>query len=105
MSSDSNQYRSIIREIAQVFTEPQVDLIVSGTGLSLEELQEALASGVSKRDVFVFHELGMFDTWTKLKPFIERYVPPSFLQSPSRDRLQKRIREYLLGRCVDTFLF
>jgi hypothetical protein len=62
-----------------------------------------MASGVSKEDVFVFHDLGMFDTWEKLQPFFERYVPASFLQSPSGYHLQKRIREYLLGRWVDTF--
>jgi len=102
-SSNLDRYRSIIREIAQVFTYLEVDLVVSGTGLSLEDLREALASGVSKEDIFVFHHLGMFDTWEKLKPFLERYVPASFLRSPGGYRLEKRIREYLLGRWVDTF--
>jgi len=40
-------------------------VVVSGTGLSLEELREAIASGVSKDDIFVFHDLGMFETWEK----------------------------------------
>jgi hypothetical protein len=100
-STNPNKYRSIIREIAQVFSSSESDLVVSGTGLPLEDLREAMASGVSKDDVFVFHDLGMFDTWEKLQPFFERYVPPSFLQSPSGYHLQKRIREYLLGRWVD----
>ena len=102
-STNPNKYRSIIREIAQVFSGSETNLVVSGTGLSLEDLREAIASGVSKDDVFVFHDLGMFDTWEKLQPFFERYVPASFLQSPSGYHLQKRIREYLLGRWVDTF--
>ena len=97
-SSNLDRYRSIIREIAKVFTYLEIDLVVSGTGLSLEELREVLASGVSKPDIFVFHHLGMFDTWEKLKPFLERYVPASFLRSPGGYRLEKRIREYLLGR-------
>ncbi len=97
-STNSNRYRSIIHKIAQVFSDSEFDLVVSGTGLPLEELREVVASGVSKDDVFVFHDLGMFDTWEKLQPFLERYLPASFLQSPSGYHLQKRIREYLLGR-------
>jgi hypothetical protein len=96
-STKSNRYRSVIREIAKVFSK-SVDLVVSGTGLPLEELREAVASGVSKDDIFVFHDLGMFDTWEKLQPFLERYLPASFWQTPSGDHLKKRIREYLLGR-------
>ena len=102
-SYNPGQYRSVIQVIAQVFTSVLgADLVVSGTGLSLNELREAFASGVSKDDVFVFHQLGMFDTWDKLKPLVERYVPASFLHTPSGYHLQKRLREYLLGRWVDT---
>jgi hypothetical protein len=101
LSSTENQKpRSILREIARVLTQSPVKLVVSGTGLSLAEVQGAMASGVSKPDegVKLFHELGMFDTWLKLKPFLERYIPPSVLKSPSGYHLQLRIREYLLGR-------
>lgn len=93
-------YRSIIRDIVQVFTKVSVKLVVSGTGLSLADLEEATASGVSKpaQGVKVFHELGMFDTWPKLKSFVGRYVPLSTLESHSGYGLQVRMREYLLGR-------
>jgi hypothetical protein len=101
LSSNSKRYHSIIREIAQVFTGQKASLVVSGTGLSLEDQQKTLASGVSKPGISMFHELGMFDTWAKLKTFIENYLPTHFLQSPSGHRLQKRMQEYLLGRWVD----
>jgi hypothetical protein len=70
---------------------------VSGTALSLAELEDDKVSGVSKpaNAVQVFHNLGMFDTWPKMKSFLERYVPASILESPSGYRLQKRMREYL----------
>ena len=72
---------------------------MSGTGLSLEDLEDDVASGVSKpRAVDLFHQLGIFDSWPKLKPFLERYIPTSILESPSGYRLQQRIREYLQGR-------
>jgi hypothetical protein len=52
--------------------------IVSGTDLSLADLEDD-ASGVSKPNaVQLFHELGMFDTWPKLKSFLERYVPAAY---------------------------
>jgi hypothetical protein len=98
-SNSDGIFRSIIREVVKVFTQPQTMLVVSGTGLSLAELGEAMASGVSKPEgVKLFFELGMFDTWPKLKPFLERYIPASILETPSGYRLQVRIREYLLGR-------
>jgi hypothetical protein len=34
----------------------------------------------------------------KLESFVERYLPASILESDSGHRLQKRMREYLLGR-------
>jgi hypothetical protein len=98
-STSDERPRSIIREIVKVFTQLPIKLVVSGTGLSLEDMREAMASGVSKPGaVEVFHQLGTFDTWPKLKLFFERYIPPDILESPSGSRLQQRIREYLLGR-------
>jgi hypothetical protein len=98
-SANKEIFRSILREVATVFTSYSLKLVVSGTGVSLEELEEAMHSGVSKpAAVKLFHDLGMFDTWPKLKPFVERYVPTSVLESPSGRRLQLRIREHLLGR-------
>jgi hypothetical protein len=47
-STNINVSRSILREIVRVFTELPVKLVLSGTGLSLGEVQSAVASGVSK---------------------------------------------------------
>jgi hypothetical protein len=100
LSSDRQTFRSILREIVHAITLTDSKLIVSGTGLSLKDVEEPVISGVSKPDdsVKLFHRLGMFDTWLKLKPFLRRYIPTSVLESPSGLRLQQRIREYLLGR-------
>ena len=93
-------FRSIIREITVVLTKLPIKLVLSGTGLSLEEVQDSIASGVSKlhNAVKVVHELGMFDTWEKLKPFLQRYIPASILYSDSGEHLQQRMRDYLQGR-------
>lgn len=92
--------RSILQKMVSVITELPCKLVVSGTDFPLEDLHDSLASGVSKPigEVGLFHELGMFDTWPKLKPFLERYLPASFLNTLSGLHLQHRIREYLLGR-------
>jgi hypothetical protein len=99
-SRDPNTFRSIIREVADLFTNLPIKLIVSGTGLSLEEVQDSMASGVSKANnaVHLFHELGMFDTWRKLESFLKRYIPASTLDSESGRHLKPRMREYLQGR-------
>jgi len=99
-SSSPGSFRSIIREMVKAFTKAPVKLVVSGTGVSLADLEDNVASGVGKppHTVKVFHELGMFDTWPKLMNFFGRYVPASFLENSSGYRLQQRMREYLLGR-------
>lgn len=104
---DAEVLRSTLRELVAVFTKLPGKLVVSGTGLPLEDLLDYLAPGVSKAIGMIsfFHDLGMFDTWPKLKQFLERYFPTSFLESPSGQLLQRRIREYLLGRRVDSFIF
>ena len=91
-STKPNEFRSIIRAVTKVFTEWSINLVVSGTSLSLAELHFGIASGVGKPlAVELFHELGMFDTWPKLKSFLEAYIPPSIFESDSGNRLQKRI--------------
>ena len=98
-STSDGIFRSVLREIVKVFTNLPIKLVVSGTDLSLEDLEDDVATGVSKpRAVDLFHRLGMFDSWPKLKPFLERYIPTPILESPSGYRLQQRIQEYLQGR-------
>jgi hypothetical protein len=100
-STDTHTFRSIIREIVNVFTTTPtpIKLIVSGTDLSLADLKDNMVSGVSKRaQGILFHELGMFDTWPKLESFLKRYIPATILCSLSGYRLQHRMLEYLQGR-------
>jgi hypothetical protein len=97
-SNNPNTFRSIIHEIVKVFTKFPIKLVVSGTSLWMVEVQNAMTSGVGKVvPVHLFHELGMFDTWPKLKSFVERYIPAHILESKSGKCLQQRMREYLQG--------
>jgi hypothetical protein len=98
-STDATKYRSILREVSIVFTTRQVKLVVSGTGVTMDDLRDSMASGVSKHDtVGLYHNLGMFDTWPTLSSFLERYLPDALLESPSWHCLRTRIQEYLMGR-------
>jgi hypothetical protein len=47
-STELGNFQSIIREVVNVFTKLPIKLIVSGTGLSLTESEDALTSGDSK---------------------------------------------------------
>jgi hypothetical protein len=97
--NEPNMARSIIREVVKVFTKSPIKLIVLGTGVSLQDLQGTMASGVSKSDaVELFHKLGMFDTWPKLKSFVDIYIPPCIFNSISGHHLEQRMKEYLQGR-------
>jgi hypothetical protein len=99
-STDPNKFQSIIREVVKVFTKSRTKFVVSGTDLLLPDLEDAMASKVSKpaEAVQLFHKLGMFDTWPKLKSFLECYIPASIFKSHSGCRLQQRMWEYLQGR-------
>ena len=98
--SEPTAFRSILREIVKVFDSLAVKIVVSGTGLSLEEVEDALNSGVGKPlgQFETFVELGMFDNPLKLEATLQRYIPSSILESPSGKSLRMRIREYLPGR-------
>ena len=99
-SGEPFKLRSILCEIVKVFSSLSVRIVVSGTGLSLEEVEDARNSSVGKPlgQFEAFVELGMFDNPLKLEATLQRYIPTSILESPSGKSLRTRIREYLPGR-------
>lgn len=98
-STNPEVSQSILRQIVKVFTKQPIRLLVSGTSASMDELCGAEVSGVSKpTNVDMYHDLGMFNTWSSLKSFLDCYLPAGFLETQSGHRLQLRMREYLMGR-------
>jgi hypothetical protein len=99
-STNPDNSLSIIRDVVKVFARSPIKLFVSGTRVPLADLEDYVVCGISRpiEAVQLFHKLGMFDTWPKLKSFLERYIPRSILYSLSGYRLQQRMREYLQGR-------
>ena len=97
---EPTKFRSILREIVKVFSKLMVMIVVSGTGLSLEEVEDALHSSVAKPlgKFETFVDLGMFDDPLKLEATVKQYIPSRILESSSGKILQLRILEYLPGR-------
>ena len=79
-----------------------VKFIVSGTGFSLSLFQTVLTSGVGKASFEstwkVVHRTGDFTIQNLQKAYIYRYLPPTFLSSPSGVVLLSRMYEWLRGR-------
>ncbi len=99
-SSNRTKSRSVLREIVKVFSVLVSRIVVSGTGLSLEDVENDLTSGVAKPlgRFKTFVDFGMLDDPLKLGATLRKYIPPSILESDSGKSLQLRIREYLPGR-------
>jgi hypothetical protein len=96
-SRDPTKFQSILREIVKVFSVLVAQIVVSGTGLSLEDdLSSSVAKPRGRFQTFV--EFGMLDDPLKLEATLRQYIPPFMLESDSGKSLQLRIREYLLGR-------
>jgi hypothetical protein len=97
-STKPDTFRSIICEVFKVFTELRFKLVVSSTDPSPVGVENAMIGVSQPLAVELFHELGMFDTWPKLKSFLECYIPASILESQSGKCLVRRMQEYLPGR-------
>ncbi|KAM6492769.1 hypothetical protein JOM56_012493 [Amanita muscaria] len=77
-----------------------VRFVVSGTGFSLSLFKTVLTSGVGKYkgSWSVVRQTGDFINRDPQKTYITRYLPPSFLSSPSGTVLVSRMYEWLRGR-------
>ncbi|KAH8096747.1 hypothetical protein DFH11DRAFT_1679529 [Phellopilus nigrolimitatus] len=104
ISSNDRKMRPILREIIASFQAitSNAKFVVSGTGLSVDVVSEAVASAVMKTDtgfksVFPSGDFGS-DDGTKQLEYIRRYLPSKFLSSPSGEDLIRRLAFWLRGR-------
>ena len=103
-SKDLSKPRSILRAIIDVWvalTLPNIPFIVSGTGLSLDTVDEVFSSGVGKpaaQGFYVFHDVGSFDTKEAQRTYLDQYIPQSLLTSTTGIALCKRMLDWLRGR-------
>jgi hypothetical protein len=92
--------RPIIGAWNRISRSNSIRFIVSGTGFSLSLFEMVLTSGVGKASSpwEAVYKTGDFTTRDLQKSYISRYLPPTFLSSPSGTVLVSRMFEWLRGR-------
>jgi hypothetical protein len=100
--SDPKERRPILREIIRAWKESFPNLIISGTGISMREMEKVLASAVAKerKEPKTETKLGAFDTGETQQKYLELYLPPGFLGTAIGQKVASRAAYWLHGRCV-----
>ncbi|KAG7085993.1 hypothetical protein E1B28_003516 [Marasmius oreades] len=96
----------ILQEIVYQWTtllpkKPTARFIVTGTGVSLRDLEETVASSAFKYSphaIAVTSDTGAFDSQENQKAYIKRYVPPEILATDMGGKLLDRMWYWLCGR-------
>jgi hypothetical protein len=93
----------ILHQVIHVWASRLPDLIVSGTRVSMQEVQTVLGSAVAKEGGLkseTMTDLGAFDNKEDQQAYLERYLPPGFLDTVSGKAMASRAGYWLHGRCV-----
>ncbi|KAG6827376.1 hypothetical protein H0H92_012050 [Tricholoma furcatifolium] len=102
-SEDGNASRPILREIVRSWegqTSGQgVFMVVAGTGISKDVVDQAMASAIMKESKYRWcSDTGAFDKPIVQRRYLEKFLPLSLLSSPSGIRLLERVWYWLHGR-------
>ncbi|KAK7054516.1 hypothetical protein VNI00_003714 [Paramarasmius palmivorus] len=108
-SAEDNQSRPILREMIHVWAKKlspnnniescPLGFVVTGTGLSSEELTVALSSSVMKGGPFAeFNKIGGFDCVTDQVQYVSKYVPQRILTHRIGKTLLCRMWHWFRGR-------
>jgi hypothetical protein len=101
--SDPGVPRPVIRNLVEIWSQHISNIIISGTGLSMQSLEDALHSVVAKvngQKTEPVTDLGAFESDFNQRAYFKRYLPPGFLTSKNGERLASRIVFWLHGRFV-----
>lgn len=104
--SDQNAtHRPILREIVKAWEEQSfgqgVFMIVAGTGISKDVVDQAMASAIMKDSRYRWcSDTGAFDSKDVQARYLEKYLPRGFLSSETGQRLLDRVWYWLHGRLV-----
>lgn len=102
MSNDNKTPRCILREIwlswSQALCSDELRLVLSGTGIDYQALNDTLVSSACKECPYVsVHDIGAFDTPEVQAKYIKRYLPISDSNRQWREFLN-RAWAWLRGR-------
>ncbi|KAG8836664.1 hypothetical protein FRC18_010929 [Serendipita sp. 400] len=93
--------RPILRQVIHEWVSRIPNLIVSGTGVSMEEVQTVLGSAVAKeggQEPETVTELGGFENEQNQRAYLEHYLPSGFFNTVSAEGVASRAGYWLLGR-------
>ncbi|PVF95100.1 hypothetical protein CPB86DRAFT_604772 [Serendipita vermifera] len=99
-SNDMTTPRPILRELIQAWTSQFPCLIISGTGMSMQEMETIISSAAAKEpnEKFALTDLGTFDNLEHQQAYLKRYLPNDYLCSNEGQLLVNRIGYWLHGR-------
>ncbi|KJA20635.1 hypothetical protein HYPSUDRAFT_141950 [Hypholoma sublateritium FD-334 SS-4] len=102
-SDHNGSHRPILREIVKAWEGQSfgqgVFMVVAGTGISKDVVDQAMASAIMKDSKYRWcSDTGAFDTMVAQQKYLRKYLPESFLASESGVRLLERIWYWLHGR-------
>ncbi|KIM25388.1 hypothetical protein M408DRAFT_210132 [Serendipita vermifera MAFF 305830] len=99
--TNPTQPRPILREIIQTWTLMFPNLIVSGTDLSMQDLEAVLVSVVAKEGGIATEtvtDIGAFDNEEDQRAHLQYYCPPGFLDTDLGMEVASRSGYWLHGR-------
>jgi hypothetical protein len=96
------QPRPILHEIILAWRLTVPDLIVSGTGVSMREMETVLGSVVAKEGDLAptMTDVGGFENEADQRAYLEQYLPPAFLDTQLGEEVASRAGYWLRGRFV-----
>jgi hypothetical protein len=99
-SEDGESPRPILRPFYLALRSLFVTVILSGTGLSMTKMKEALSSVVSKegRNFIIMTDTGCFDGMDEQEKYTDYYIPAERPRTASITALQSRLEYWLRGR-------
>ena len=101
--TNKNQCQPLLQCIMHAFDERCIGpTIISGTGLSMKIVSQAIESRVFKVPAgnWTVNKVGTFDSKPAQQKYIEQYLPPRYADTPSGKALLTRAWEWLHGRYV-----
>ena len=107
-SDQNGSYRPILREIVKAWEGQSfgqgVFMVVAGTGISKDVVDQAMASAIMKDSRYRWcSDTGAFDLQPVQTDYLRKYLPQSLLQTEAGVRLLERVWYWLHGRYDSTF--
>jgi len=100
--TESVKRRPILCPIIRGWSLILPNLIVSGTGMSMQEAESTVGSAVAKEGdpPKTLTEIGGFDDEDGRRAYLKRYFPPGFLDTSEGKEIESRVGHWLRGRFV-----